>query len=119
MPSDDLVLSHFSIRHADFDDRVRAAADAGFVGIGLYLQEYERLRAAGRTDAELRAVLDRYGQRITEFEALRGWASGGEAHATCLRHLDTVDRMAEAFGPAHHVQVIGPYEGSLDDAAVG
>ena len=27
--------------------------------------------------------------------------------------------MAEAFGPAHHVQVIGPYEGSLDDAAAG
>ena len=114
------MLSHFSVRHAEFDERVRAAADAGYVGIGLYLQEYERLRAAGphrRRPARHRSTT--HGQRVTEFEALRGWASGGEAHALCLRHLDTVDRMAEAFGPAHHVQVIGPYEGSLDDAAAG
>jgi sugar phosphate isomerase/epimerase len=119
MPSAELVLSHFSVRHAEFDERVAAAAAAGYVGIGLYLQEYERLRANGWTDAQLRAVVDDHGQRITEFEALRGWASSGKAHETCLRHLDTVDRMAEAFGPAHHVQVIGPYEGSLDDAAAG
>ncbi len=119
MPTDDLVLSHFSIRHADFDERVAAAAAAGYIGIGLYLREYERLRANGRPDADLRAVLDAHGQCITEFEALRGWASSGEAYTTCLRHLDTVDRMSEAFGPAHHVQVIGPYEGTLDDAAAG
>jgi len=119
MPTDDLVLSHFSIRHAGFADRVQAAAAAGYVGIGLYLIEYERLLAAGHTDAELRALLEDSGQTVTEFEAIRGWASSGDAHAKCLRHLETIDRMAEALGPAHHVQVIGPYEGSPDDAAAG
>ena len=52
MPTDELVLSHFSIRHADFADRVQAAAAAGYVGIGLYLIEYERLRAAGHAGVE-------------------------------------------------------------------
>ena len=98
---------------------MRAASAAGYVGIGLYLPEYERLRAAGHTGAELRAIVADHGQQITEFEALRGWASAGEAHEKCLRHLDTIDRMAEDLGPADHVQVIGPYEGDLDDAAAG
>lgn len=119
MPSSDLVLSHFSVRNADFSARLAAAAAAGYVGIGLYLAEYERLRESGHRDADLRAAVDDSGVAITEFEAIRGWASRGEAHATCLRHLDVIGRMAEAFGPAHHVQVIGPYEGTLDDAAAG
>jgi sugar phosphate isomerase/epimerase len=117
--SAELVLSHFSIRHADFADRCAAAAAAGYVGIGLYLREYERLRAAGRSAAELRAVLADSGQRITEFEAVRGWASGGAARERCRAELDTIDRMADDLGPADHVQVIGPYEGDLDDAAAG
>lgn len=119
MPSDELVLSHFSIRHADFATRLRAATTAGYVGIGLYLVEYERLRSAGHSDADLRALVAEHGQRITEFEAIRGWAMPGEMYDKCLRQLDIIDRMAEAFGPAHHVQVIGPYDGDLDDAAAG
>jgi sugar phosphate isomerase/epimerase len=119
MPSDELVLSHFSVRHAGFEQRVRAASRAGFVGLGLYLREYERLRGAGQSAAQLRAVLAEYGQRVTEFEAVRGWATRGTAHDGCLQQLDLVDEMAEALGPAHHVQVIGPYEGDIDDAAAG
>jgi sugar phosphate isomerase/epimerase len=115
----ELVQSYFSVRHAGFAERVRAATDAGYLGIGLYLPEYERLRAAGHSGAELRAIVADHGQQITEFEALRGWASSGEAHEKCLRHLDTIDRMADDLGPADHVQVIGPFEGDLDDAAEG
>lgn len=115
----ELVLSHFSVRHASFLERVRAATAAGYCGIGLYVPEYERLRATGHSGAELRAIVADHGQQVTEFEALRGWASSGEAHEKCLRHLDTVDRMAEELGPADHLQVIGPYEGDLDDAAAG
>ena len=46
----DLVWSHFSRpRFDDFDGRVRAAAAAGFAGIGLYTQAYGRMRDEGRT----------------------------------------------------------------------
>jgi sugar phosphate isomerase/epimerase len=119
MPTDALVLSHYSVRHADFADRVRAAASAGFAGIGLKLGEYERLRAAGHTDAQLRDVLAEHGQRVLAYEAVRGWASTGAVRDQYLAHLRTIEQMVAAFGPPHHIQVIGPYEGDGDAAAAG
>lgn len=115
---DDLVLSHFSLgRNRPFEERVRAAARAGFAAIGLYAGEYKRLRAEGATDADLRAVLDRYGLRVVELEALRGWTATGPRREAYLATERAVFAMGDALGPAHHVQVIGPYEGALDDAA--
>lgn len=113
-----LVLSHFSLgRYVDFDLRVRAAAEAGYVGIGLWLGDYRRLRAEGRTDAELRAVLDEYGLRVFEYEALRGWAaSGAELQASRADEADLF-RMAEALGPGGTMQVLGPFPGRVDEAA--
>ena len=43
---DDLILSHFSLgRFRPFEERVRAAAEAGFAAMGLYVGDYQRLRA--------------------------------------------------------------------------
>jgi sugar phosphate isomerase/epimerase len=119
---EDLILSHFSLgRSRPFEERVRAAAEAGFAGMGLYIGEYQRLRAEGATDAYLRSVLDQHGMPMLEIEALRGWSAtgsaSGEARAAYLRSEAVVFAMNDALGPAHHVQVIGPYEGTLDDAA--
>jgi sugar phosphate isomerase/epimerase len=61
----------------------------------------------------------RIDKHVAEFEAIRGWASTGAAREKYLQDLDTVARMAEAFGPAHHTQVIGPFEGDLDNAVRG
>ena len=119
MTSGDLVLSHYSIRHAPFRDRVQAAASAGFSGIGLKIAEYERLSAEGISNDQLTDVLAEHDQQIVEYEAVRGWASTGAAREEYLQSLDTIERMVEAFGPPHHVQVIGPYEGDVDDAAEG
>ncbi|HEU5267705.1 MAG TPA: TIM barrel protein [Jatrophihabitans sp.] len=119
MISDELVLSHHSIRHANFPQRVRAAAAAGYAGIGLKLGEYERLRAAGHSDAELCEVLAARGQQVMAYEALRGWASSGPAREQYFAHLRTIEQMVAAFGPPRHVQVIGPYEGDVDAAAAG
>ncbi len=112
----DWILSHFSLRRARFDERVAAAAESGFAGIGLFIGEYERLRASGRTDRELRAALDAQGLALAEIEVLTGWSGSGEARARADACLETACHMAEVFG-ARHLQAIGPYEGSLDDAA--
>jgi sugar phosphate isomerase/epimerase len=114
----ELILSHFSLgRHGDFEQRVAAAANAGFVGIGLWFGEYLRLRAEGRSDADLRAVLDHHGLRVREFEAVRGWAATGAELAASREQEATLFRMADALGPGGNLQVLGPYPGSLDDAA--
>ena len=115
---DDLILSHFSLgRFRPFEERVRAAAEAGFAAMGLYIGEYQRLRAEGARDPDLRAVLDHYGMPLVEIEALRGWSAAGAERAAYLRAEQSVFAMSDALGPGHHVQVIGPYAGTLDDAA--
>ena len=116
--NDDLVLSHFSLgRFVDFEQRVAAAADAGYVGIGLWFGDYVKLRSEGRTDADLRAVLDHHGLRVTEFEALRGWAGQGDALATSREQEATIHAMADALGPGGSFQVLGPYPGPPEQAA--
>lgn len=115
---DDLILSHFSLgRFRPFEERVRAAAEAGFAAMGLYVGDYERLRARGASDADLRAVLNHYGMRVVEIEALRGWSAAGAGRDSYRQTEQSVFAMSDALGPGHHVQVIGPYEGTLDDAA--
>ena len=115
---DDLVLSHFSLgRHGSFERRVAAAAGAGFAAIGLYVGEYRRLRAEGASDADLRAVLDAHGLRVVEVEALRGWTSSGAERDRYLEQEREAFALSDALGPGHHLQVIGPYGGTLDQAA--
>jgi sugar phosphate isomerase/epimerase len=115
---DDLILSHFSLgRSRPFEERVRAAAEAGFAAMGLYIGEYQRLRAEGARDADLRSVLDHYGMPLVEIEALRGWSATGADRTAYLQTERSVFAMSDALGPGHHVQVIGPYTGTLDDAA--
>jgi sugar phosphate isomerase/epimerase len=115
---DDLILSHFSLgRFRPFEERVRAAAAAGFAAMGLYVGDYERMRAEGARDADLRAVLDQYGLRVVEIEALRGWSATGPERAAYLAAERSAFALSDALGPGHHVQVIGPYTGTLDDAA--
>jgi sugar phosphate isomerase/epimerase len=113
---DDWILSHFSLMGADFDSRLQAAAGAGFSAVGLLIPEYRKLLREGRSDADLVAALDRQGLVLAEVEALLGWAATGEARARAERHLEVACHMAEVFG-SRHLQVIGPYEGSLDDCA--
>ena len=112
---DDLILSHFSLRKADFDARVEAAAAAGFAGIGLLIQEYQRLRDEGRSDAELRAVLDRHGIALAEIEVVAPCAERGLGGERTDESVDVACHMAGVFG-SRHLQCMGPYEGSLDDA---
>lgn len=116
--SDGLILSHFSLgRFIPFEERVVAAAQAGYVGIGLWLGDYVAMRAAGRSDSDLRAVLDDYGLRVMEFEALRGWASDGEERAASRKREETIYRMADSLGSGGSFQILGSYPGTIDRAA--
>jgi sugar phosphate isomerase/epimerase len=101
---DDLILSQYSLRDVDFDERVGVAADAGFAAIGLAAGEFLRLRDRGWTDDRLVQTLDRHGLVVDEIEALRLDGS--------RRNEDVMWHMADLFG-ASHVHVLGPYSGDL------
>ena len=117
-PSSALVLSHFTLgRHAPFAERVEAATLAGFDAIGIFIGDYDSMRAEGTTDADLRAVLDTFGQRVVEIEALKDWAMDGPAQAASRVVEERMYALADSLGPIRAMQVVGSYAGSLDDAA--
>ncbi|MGY0061989.1 sugar phosphate isomerase/epimerase family protein [Streptomyces sp. LZ34] len=93
-----LTLSALTLRTASFGERVRAAAQAGFTGIGLAVHQYRRARAEGWTDARLAALLSEYGLRLTEVELLRHWARPRRYDERRRSEDDTVFRIAETFG---------------------
>ena len=121
----DLVWSHFSRpRFGNFDERVAAAASAGFAGIGLFVDEYARLRdEEGRTKADLRAVLERHGVVLADVEVARGWwaAPGGDDDAV-FQQAQRLERlafeMADGFG-VRYLQAIGPYDCEPEQAIAG
>ena len=117
----DLVWSHFSRpRLGDFDERLAAASAAGMVGIGLYVQEYERLREGeGRSCDQIRESLAQQGLVLADCEVARGWwATGGEVHAQAAHIEALAFEMADEFG-VRYLQAIGPYDCSFDQAVDG
>jgi sugar phosphate isomerase/epimerase len=94
-----LVASYYTLSGApvghpsrfSFDERVAAAADAGFAGVG---------RAAGRSDADLRGVLDDHGIKVMEVEFLYDWSLPDPPHAATGLEA-TLHVMTDAFAPHH------------------
>ncbi|KAK1185216.1 TIM barrel protein [Streptomyces sp. NBS 14/10] len=82
-----------------FAERCRAAAAAGFTGIGLHTDDYRLMRADGASDASLRAVLGTHGLALNEIEFLSGWAAAGAGDVDTVA---AVGALGEAFRP-HHV----------------
>lgn len=87
---------------APFEERVAAAAAAGYEGIGLLADDYLACSRSGLSDDDLRAILDRHGQRVEEIEFLYHWASADEDRLALSRRLEeTLHRMADAFRVRH------------------
>jgi sugar phosphate isomerase/epimerase len=116
LESSDWILSYFSLRFASFEERVEAAASAGFAGIGFMLHDYRQLVRDGVRDEDLVEILERFGVSLAEVEPLMGWANTDTRAADS--HLETACHMAEVFG-ARHLHLGGPFEGSIEDAAKG
>lgn len=107
-----LIASYYTLTGASvgrpprfsFEDRVGAAARAGFAGIGLLGDDYAALRASGRSDADLLGVLDRHGIRVLEVEFLFDWTLDGKRGEAARAAEATLQTMVEVFAP-HHMNV--------------
>jgi sugar phosphate isomerase/epimerase len=104
----DLVASFFTLTGAGFGEpprhsfaeRCRAAAAAGFTGIGLHADDLPRTIAAGLDVAGMQAVLADTGLRVVEIEFLGGWAldTDPDELEELVRRIEAV---ADAFGGRH------------------
>ena len=80
-----------------FAERCRAAAAAGFTGIGLHADDYRQMRG---DDAAIRADLDRQGLRLSEIEFLVGWAAAPD-DAAARDTAAPVHQLSAGFAPHH------------------
>lgn len=87
-----------------FAERVAAAAAAGFAAIGLDSRDYAALRAAGHSDAEMRAVLDDHGLRVAELEFVADWLDEPHHPPRARQSEERLYAAADAFG-ARHINV--------------
>lgn len=99
----DLTASHWTLAGAQvgqrarwpLSQRLRAARAAGFNSVGLLLDEYRHWIRTGRTDGELRSLLEGADVAIGEVEFLFGWTESDQPSETeAWAH-----RLADAVGP--------------------
>jgi sugar phosphate isomerase/epimerase len=105
--TDRLVASYWTVAGATpndparfpFEARVRAAAEAGFWGIGMQVDDYVRTRERGMSDNEMLRVLESSGMVVDEIEFLTGWSSDVEAiRMQSLRIEAALFAAADALG---------------------
>jgi sugar phosphate isomerase/epimerase len=97
-----LVISSATLgTKISFEERVRAAASAGFEGIGLRAEDYWDAERAGLDDQDMIAISNGYGVRILEVEYLGGWGIPSDRGELQREKEESVFEMARAFGVRH------------------
>jgi len=109
------LLNH---RGLTLDQRCRAARDGGFRRIGWGLEDYRRERAAGQSDADIDATLDRHGVAVAEVEfVMIGTAGAADGPASAETRADLL-RFAALVGARHLVCAAGGPDAAPDVAAI-
>jgi sugar phosphate isomerase/epimerase len=132
--SDDLVLCAGSLAQVGLFERCQAAARAGFTGVSLFLSDLDQARAAGHSDADIRAMLEGHGLAVAELDPLLSWVegsgvrAGGDGAAFAGYSEEDFLRAADTFGarsinavlfanePVPHEQLVAGFAGVCDRA---
>lgn len=83
-----------------FEERVKAAADAGYEGIGLRAETYVDALNEGLTDQDLLDVLDKYGIKCTEVEYIVQWCEEPRSYEQKYKE-QMCFHMCDLFGVKH------------------
>lgn len=84
-----------------FRDRVRAAAAAGYDGIGLRAENYWAAELSGLDGAAMAEIAGAAGVPVREVEYVTDWGSGADRTTEQRRKERAVFEMARAFGVRH------------------
>jgi len=97
-----LVLSSYTLgSDVSFPDRVRAAAAAGFDGIGLRAENYWDAERTGLDGAAMADLARDAGVPVLEVEYITAWGTAADRDAAQQRKEQTVFTMARTFGVQH------------------
>lgn len=93
----EMTLSVMTLRNASLFERMKAAASAGFGGIGIRLSDYDDAKYSGISDNEINERLTSYDLYIGEVEFLRDWVRNRQ-DAFHLQQQSNLFKMAKRFG---------------------
>ena len=97
-----LVVSSYTLgTEVSFPERVHAAAEAGFAGVGLRAENYWAAQQAGLADSDMLEVAGARGVRVQEVEYLTAWGTTADRTPEQQHKEHTVFHMARAFGVRH------------------
>jgi sugar phosphate isomerase/epimerase len=103
---DDLICAHYTLGGLDgtlsLEQRAAAVATGGFTYLGWLGDAYSAERAAGLSDADIRAILAHHGVSVAEVEFLWGWATAGDPGTDWRQQEATLLELADLVG-AHHL----------------
>jgi sugar phosphate isomerase/epimerase len=110
----DMYLCASTIDGASFQQRLEAASAAGYAGIGLRPSHYQAARAEGRSETDLRRLLEDHGLELTEIGFLADWWESGDLAARSRAHEDQLYRLKESLGGRHMMLIGGPLREPVD-----
>lgn len=93
-----------------FEDRVKACAEAGYIGMGFHFSDYAHVRNTGVSDADMRSILREHGMEYIELEFLQDWFMEGSRQAASRQNEEVIYEAARGLG-AQHFNVGGDFEG--------
>lgn len=83
-----------------FEERVKAAKDAGYEGIGLRAETYVDAIAEGLSDQDILDILAKYDMKVTEVEYITLWAEDNRSYEQKYKELICF-HMCDLFGVEH------------------
>ena len=83
-----------------FEERVKAAKEAGFEGIGLRAETYVDALNEGLFDEDILAILDKYDMKVTEVEYIVQWAEEHRSYEQKYKE-QMCFHMCDLFGVNH------------------
>lgn len=83
-----------------FEDRVTAAKEAGYEGIGLRAETYVDALNEGLFDRDILEILDRHGMKVTEVEYIVQWAEDNRSYEQKYKE-QMCFHMCRLFGVSH------------------
>lgn len=96
-----ITISSWSLGdQCTFEERVRAAKEAGFEGIGLRAETYVDALAEGLHDEDILAILKKYDMKVTEVEYIVQWAGNHRSYEQKYKE-QICFHMCELFGVQH------------------
>jgi sugar phosphate isomerase/epimerase len=102
---DDIICANYTLGGLEgalsLEQRAAAVASGGFTFLGWMGESYAAERVAGRSDADIRAILAHHGVAVAEVEFLWGWAAAGDPGVDWHQLEADLFALADVVGARH------------------